>query len=1256
MIKAIKHALNKNAWLFFAAAWVYTLSFIFTNYFSYNSSSEKVARILSEYIQGQEKSFKNILHDSATVAAIISDKSSPVKEQLLSDAQGIFAYQLDDLGNPVEIFWNTNKIYPEDNDLHNPDGNYLVSYPNGIFELVKTSFTRNGTGYFLVMMIPVRWQYFIESGYLKPHFAVNEDIDKEYKIVKDGEGVPVVNSTGKTLFSIQEINRQYNDSPAGFSILLRIVALIFLFVFINNISSEIAREKNFRSGFAFLVISFLVLRIIVFSFPIPFNYRDMALFDKHIYSYGIINRSLGDLLVNTLLVLWIIIFFRKKIKTDAKTALEKFPGVYKALTYSAFLLIPVIIFYNTDIITSLVIHSTISFNAADFFSLSIFSLTGFIIICTLLYVWLYLTGALVQLAAQTGVPLFWQFIAMLVCSFLLITLHVFAVDAKLLLTATVFMLLFVTFIRYKDNPSFSSLVNSSYFIVWALTLTASASALIVYQNNITEKENRIKAAKKLQEQTDSSGTFLVRIALNNFTGDFLNNNFNRFKNESDNRYIKDSLVNKNLSAYLTKYNTEIYLFDNNNQPLYNEDSTSYTVVNSVLENRSRPTSFKGLYVYRNKQNNYSYIYEKKIKNDSVYFGSLYVVIQPKLFENSTLVPELFRHKDDIFSLSESGYFFGVYDNHKLTSPFTGFDFSDSITDAQFPKTGYIFKDTLRSSQLWYNAGNSKLLIIARKNDGFFNFITLFSYLFVLFIMLSFAVHNSRYLIQTRGSKFSFRNLFRFNLRTQIQTTIVGVSIASFLIIGAATISFFIFRFNTNTTNQLINTSQIIAGEIQEALKYQIINTDTDIIDFNDDGAFEKKIASIASIHNTDINLYTKNGAITVSSQPYIYTKKILSNRIDPTAYYELHYNQSTRFVHTEQIGNFSFQSIYTPVKGEKDETVAYLNIPSLSTQNELKEEISGFLVTLIILNALIFIFAGAISVTLTGRITSSLELIGNKMKEIKIGTANEEISWKRNDEIGMLVNEYNRMVKQLGRSAEALAKSEREGAWREMARQVAHEIKNPLTPMKLSIQYLQRAMEENSPNAVDLSKKLASTLVEQIDQLSKIAGDFSQFANIENIQPECFNINALIQNLVNLYKADSNLIISFTVEENDAEIFSDKAQINRLITNLIKNAIEAYDETDTPRIQIKQFMQQSDVIISVTDFGSGISESLRSKIFNPNFTTKSSGTGLGLAICKAIVEKAGGKIWFITTTGEGTSFYVKLPLADTIQPSMMQHI
>ena len=1246
MIKIIKHAINKNAWLFLAAAWVYTLSFIFTNYLSYSSSSEKVARILSEHIISQEKSFQNLLHDTANITAIINDGASSVKEQLLSDAQGIFAYQVNDLGNPVEIFWNTNKMSVTLGDLSKPDGKYFVHYQNGEFELVKTSVTKNNTNYFFVTLIPIRWQYFMQNEYLQPHFAVSEAIGNEYEITPAINGAPVNNSAGETLFGITETNQSYSDTPVGFSVFLRVIALLCLFIFINNVASETAAKKNFRSGFILLVLSFLVLRLIIYFFRFPFNYQITSLFDPVVYHGGYINRSLGDLLLNVLLVLWIVLFFRKKTKASTLHAVKSFPLLYRLLIFSSFILIPLISFYAADVISGLVIHSSISFNAADFFSLSLFSLIGFVIICILLYVWLYLTGLFVQLASKTKIPLFWLYILIVSSSFLLISIPLFFIDAKLLLIITGIIFLLITFIRYRDNPALSSLVASPYFIVWALTVTALASALIVYQNNAKEKVSRLNTARGIQEQTDSSGTFLVRIALNNFSDEFLKNNFERFKDPYANKFIKDSLINKNLPAYFTKFITKIYVFGNNNAPLFNADSTSYDVINSVLQNKSKPTAVPGLYFYRNKPDNYNYIYTKKITKDSAYLGSLFVLVQPRLYENTTLVPELFKQTNDISSLTEKGYVFGIYDNRKLVNSFTGFNFSDSVAAAQVPTPGYYFKDSLGYSQLWYNAGNNKLLLIAKKNNVFLNFITLFSYLFVLFIVLGFIVHTSRRALSNQDVKFSFRNLFRFNIRTQIQSTIVGVSIISFLIIGIATISFFILRFNNSTTNQLINTSQIIAGEIEQALKFEIIPGDIlDINDLDAEGEFEKKVADIASIHNTDINLYAKNGALLVSSQPYIYRQEILSSRIDPQAFYELHYNQSTRFVQAEQIGNFSFKSIYTPIKDEKDETIAYLNIPLLSAQNELQEEISDFLVTLIILNALIFIFAGAIAVSLTGRITSSLELIGGKMKQIKIGSANEEILWKSNDEIGMLIGEYNKMVKQLGQSAEALAKSEREGAWREMARQVAHEIKNPLTPMKLSIQYLQRAMEDNTPNAVELSKKLASTLIEQIDQLSKIAGDFSQFANIENIKPERFNIAELIQNLVNLYKTDTQLSISYTIANNDAEVFADKAQINRLFTNLIKNAIEADRESESIIIQIKQFNENKNVIVSVRDNGNGIEDDLQSKIFDPNFTTKTSGTGLGLAICKAIVEKANGNIWFVTAPNEGTIFFAALPLA-----------
>jgi nitrogen fixation/metabolism regulation signal transduction histidine kinase len=270
------------------------------------------------------------------------------------------------------------------------------------------------------------------------------------------------------------------------------------------------------------------------------------------------------------------------------------------------------------------------------------------------------------------------------------------------------------------------------------------------------------------------------------------------------------------------------------------------------------------------------------------------------------------------------------------------------------------------------------------------------------------------------------------------------------------------------------------------------------------------------------------------------------------------------------------------------------------------------------------------------------------MKDVNLGRVNEAIVWNRDDEIGDLVTEYNKMVAKLEDSAQALAKTEREGAWREMARQVAHEIKNPLTPMKLSIQYLQKSIDSNQPNVKELSGNVARTLVEQIDHLSKIAADFSQFANIGSTNAESFDLHEVLRSLYDLYQSNPNIEFVWRPVSREVRLFADKTQMNRLFTNLLANAVEAC-EGQYCRIELDERVLDGSIQIRVRDNGDGIPEEMQSRIFIPNFTTKSSGTGLGLAMCKGIVEQAQGKIWFETERGVGTSFYVELPLEENVE-------
>jgi nitrogen fixation/metabolism regulation signal transduction histidine kinase len=325
---------------------------------------------------------------------------------------------------------------------------------------------------------------------------------------------------------------------------------------------------------------------------------------------------------------------------------------------------------------------------------------------------------------------------------------------------------------------------------------------------------------------------------------------------------------------------------------------------------------------------------------------------------------------------------------------------------------------------------------------------------------------------------------------------------------------------------------------------------------------------------------------------------------------------------------------------------AYLNIPYFLSQVDVNQEISNFLVTIINLNAFIFLIAGVIALFITNRITRSFSIIGDKMKAIRLGSTNEEINWSRNDEIGELVKQYNIMVQQLEQSAEALAKSEREGAWREMARQVAHEIKNPLTPMKLSIQYLQKAINKNQPNVKELTSNVANTLVEQIDHLSKIAADFARFANIGNRHVELFDLHLVLENLKDLHSLNPKITLKWDRLPGEVIVRADKTHMNRLFTNLLTNSIDACEDVEDCVIKISEERSEGKILIRIEDNGQGIREEMRSKIFTPNFTTKSSGTGLGLAMSKSIIEQSGGKIWFETREGAGTTFFVEVPVVD----------
>jgi two-component system nitrogen regulation sensor histidine kinase NtrY len=406
---------------------------------------------------------------------------------------------------------------------------------------------------------------------------------------------------------------------------------------------------------------------------------------------------------------------------------------------------------------------------------------------------------------------------------------------------------------------------------------------------------------------------------------------------------------------------------------------------------------------------------------------------------------------------------------------------------------------------------------------------------------------------------------------------------------------------------------------------------------------EEAMNNLSGNANTDINLYNKSGVLISTSQPNIFDKKVLTKYINPKAIVELVEGQNNLALLEERIGNLNFKSVYAAIRSNDGQEVqAIVAVPFFESETELDLLIADVLSNIINIFVLVFIMFLVISYFVSKNLTFPFKLLTQKLKVTGLEN-NEPMYWPAKDEIGLLVNEYNNMLFKLEASKKDLADSEKESAWREMAKQVAHEIKNPLTPMKLTLQHLLRLQAEGNLQDPEKLKKPLETLIHQVDTLSDIANSFSNFAKMPQPKKELMDFKEVVLGTLELFKNRENGKIIFgdlITEEENLTVLGDKQLFGRIIGNLIINGFQASDQVKKALIHVFLRMIDGQVVLEVRDNGKGIPRELKDKIFIPNFSTKSEGSGLGLAIAKRGVETEGGKIWFETEEGKGTSFFL----------------
>lgn len=1245
-----QQVLKKNVFFLLGAAWLFTIAFIIDNYWYSSSSAKYLRRNIESDIQVQEKDFDALLKDTALLGRLVNQHYTASELNTLTEKPySVFFYSTGDSSTPDLKFWNTQLVLPDNNLLQGDAVNDLIKLRNGQYECIRRQVTVGDNKKLVALaLVLVRREYYLEFPNLKREFVNYPQAEKSVSITARQTDYPVKSISGKTLFYLQTKFQAERQDTNWLTITLNIIAIILLLIIIHNAAHYFSVTYGYLKGILFLIGMILFLRGLTYFFPSVLNLRQYDLFDPVTYSSNAILNSLGDLLINSFLFCWIVLFIQREAGEKRFDLNNKKGWYWISIGFSVIILV-VTTFTFASIIRSLIADARISFNVINFFSLvNINSLGGFIALATLSLSFFFLSQIILQLVS----PLlehrkYILFVLIAIAGLILLTIIHSYSFVQLNIYVLIWLLAYVWFMQQHLIAGNDLKLGVSEVLIWLFIFSFSISSIIVLENQRIELQKRMVYAEKLSNQADPTSEHLLSIALTYFDNDFLYDSFDRFRVKESNHLLKDSLINRNFTDYIDKYDTWIYTFDStdSHKPLFNEEPVSFDTLDIIFRIEGRPTNVRDLKYFSKSFDKFSYIFKKAVKDANNHtVGYFFVLSKPKRYKNDALIPELFRPQPEYLPDYSSNSNFAVYRGGRLVDYYNDYPFPTILSPEQFPKLEFEQRKKNDYDELWYRNGD-KVVVITKKDNYLIEGMTLFAYLFSTFLILLAVFRVFSVLIQTRLRWHLLKEFFQVNLRSQIHGTFIFITLFAFLVIGIATIFFFINRYKRNNIERLSKAMQIMNNQVQTMIKKgEIFNGTGKFYETNANHELDSIARQIAEIHGTDINFYDLAGNLVVSSNLIVYSKGILSEKMNPQAYYNLHNRNLVQFINDEQMGKVSYQSIYSPVRDADGNAYIYLNIPSFDSQMDLKKEISNFLVTIINLNAFIFLIAGAVALFITNRITASFTLISNKMRAINLGKTNEEIPWHRNDEIGGLVTEYNKMLNKLEGSAAQLAKSEREGAWREMARQVAHEIKNPLTPMKLSIQYLQKAIDNNSPNIKEMTSNVARTLVEQIDHLSKIAADFSQFANIGNPKSEVFDLHDMLHSLSSLYMATENLEFEWYPIPKRIILFADKTQLNRLFTNLLQNAVEACDNIENKKIVMSEELLDDYIIVKISDNGQGIPQKVQEKIFTPNFTTKSSGTGLGLAMSKNIIEQAKGELWFETKENGGSVFFVKIPL------------
>ena len=1111
------------------------------------------------------------------------------------------------------IFWNGNELSPENFDTIQNDISDIRHYKNGWFFI----FSREHSGWRIINYKNIVKEYSFSNEYIKRKKSGIFNLNEALILTKSNEGGFLIkNNTGKGIIYLNT-----NDIGLVSNHLMTLLLLTFLLgwlwvaLFFIHLQLVVFRKLNnsIITWFS-IAISLLLLYFIINIWGIPSVLKWSQYFTPwHPLLPFIQTKGMIILFIEFLLAFSFLFAKESYSVTSSENSSVVKTALIALLNFLS--LFVLLYLFNKFYVFTLKPHD----NAIGFLFrrdfIELFFISG---IAISIYFLQTTFINYIKLNKQT-ITYYIVFTLIFMMAIFLFLRTQFLFYLALFFIQSLFILIIyytpqdknISFLRYLLlvvllSVGFAVIVNDSYSLLKNQFHVEIIKKLLINRDYNLEKKYELTHKKILQDK-------LVGEMLEDSVSE------NRLINYLRNKYFNNSFKNYDIQLTICQAKDMLEIRPEGNLVGCDE------YFKGLLLNSEANTITSSLALMNEQGESRYYLGQIELQNDSSGTTKLYVEMFSSIVPSGLGYPELLVNSNNQIDLS--GYSVAKFHQNTLLYKMGEYNYHSSYSFMQqYPNNHFFYLNKYLHYKLRVN-GND-VLIVSRPVRSYAEQTATFSLLFLLFSFLAILLYFFTVGIKQISS-------FKYSFRTRLQVFIMATLIILFVLLSAISGYYFNDIRQAYIMNQLNEKTKSVLIELQDKF------SGSDFPNGIDKTYLQEQLQKFSIVFFTDINIYEKTGTLLATSRPRVFETGLLSTLINPDSYQQVMINKKLFYITEEHIGTLKYFSAYVPLVIDSGDAKGILNLPYFARQSEIKRSFLPMLYNFLNIFVIIGIFGTFLALIVAKLLTRPLAMLQQSLSEIRIDKKNEPLVWKNDDEIGHLIEEYNLMVKKLEESANLIKQSERESAWREVAQQVAHEIRNPLTPMKLNIQYLQKLYRDSKPDFDEKWKSLSLSLIDQIETLNEVAATFSDLARNSSVKKESVDILPLVISAVELYSNREKVQISINTNLQQALVLARQSELLRVFNNLIKNAVQSV-MPHGGKVTITITKDGGYYEVRIEDTGDGIPEDMKDRIFQPYFTTKSGGTGIGLAIVKTIVDEMNGQLSFESQSGKGSVFVVRL--------------